>query len=553
VQNPWRSLRPGSDGGRWSPLGRWVTAGCALWIALLLLVDWPAPLSPGFNSNSAIDAAFFAWGGDVVRHGGTPYLAFWDHKPPLIYFIDAAGLTLARGGVWGIWLLNLGALVGSVALCYVVLRRLLGDVGAAFGTVAFTLSLPAVMPWNLTEAYALPLQWTAILLSLVGAALPRRAFALGLGLGVLGGLSALLRPNLGGAELVAAVLLIWSWRSSARAPRALAGLGLGLVVGGLVSVGPVLAWLASRGALPDFYDQVIRYNRLYTDVGLKQRIRAGYDGIKLAAQTLPLLLPGAGWLLAARRALRGRASAEAGLLLPLALAWPVVETALAAVSGRGYAHYFATLTPPFALLAGYVAVEILAAADSPRGSSSRAVAVVAALAAALVAPRTLDILLMVRDGGLYQRRAAAVAAVAGYVRSHTRPEDRVLVWGHAADVYLFSGRQPVSRFVYPLALLTPRYADSALVAGFLRDVERARPPLIVDATAYAPEGEAIVPHLGVWDPSWQYPPTSYVPGLYRPVWWRMTPALRTFYDYVDRNYTLADSVGPGRWAVYRRR
>jgi len=27
----------------------------------------------------------------------------WDHKPPLIYFVDALGLSLTPNSLWGVW------------------------------------------------------------------------------------------------------------------------------------------------------------------------------------------------------------------------------------------------------------------------------------------------------------------------------------------------------------------------------------------------------------------------------------------------------------------
>jgi hypothetical protein len=50
------------------------------------------------------DKEIFTYAGWAVSKGLVPYRDFFDHKPPLIYFFNAAGLAL--GGVWGIWLIN---------------------------------------------------------------------------------------------------------------------------------------------------------------------------------------------------------------------------------------------------------------------------------------------------------------------------------------------------------------------------------------------------------------------------------------------------------------
>ena len=95
-------------------------------------------------------------------------------------------------------------------------------------------------------------------------------------------------------------------------------------------------------------------------------------------------------------------------------------------------------------------------------------------------------------------------------------------------------------------MLTSRYADSSLVAGFIDDVRASAPPLLVDATPGAAKSDALVPSLASWNPRWRYP-TSGVAS------WTMTPALRAFYDYVASSYTVVDVIGPRRWVIYARR
>ncbi|HEX5387371.1 MAG TPA: glycosyltransferase family 39 protein [Gemmatimonadales bacterium] len=531
--------------------GAVVIGGGALWLAGFLFARWPAPLFANFNSNSPIDAAFFAWAGQAVRHGGTPYLTFWDHKPPLVFLIDAGALSISAGRVWGIWLVSLATLVATLVLGYAAMRRLFataGTPGAAFGAVAFAASVPAIMPSNLTEQYVLPLEMGALLVFARAREAPHRSLGAGFALGVLGGLSFMLRQNLFGAELIAAVVLAWLMLRAAGAGAVLR-LIMGGVLGALAVMLPIVLWLWARGALGAFYDQAFHYNNLYTAVSVKARVRAAYDGLRMATGTLPLVVPLAGWLLAARRLVRGGGPADRATLL-LAIAWLPLELALASVSGRAYAHYFATLLPPLALLSGYLVAEI-AAALAP--SVLRAAALVGALGAALAIPVALDLAVSLRADGLPRARAAQVAAVAGYVRRTTAPDARVLVWGHAADVLLLSDRRPASRFVYPLPLLTPRYADSALVASFLADLRASDPPVIIDATPNAPPGDDLVPSLGTWNPGWRYPPAATGSGSTSRAWWHMTPALHAFYDYVSAHYVLADSIGPERWAVYRLR
>ena len=49
------------------------------------------------------DKEIFKYTGYVLLKGGVPYQSFFDHKPPLIFFLNWAGLLM---GKWGLWFLD---------------------------------------------------------------------------------------------------------------------------------------------------------------------------------------------------------------------------------------------------------------------------------------------------------------------------------------------------------------------------------------------------------------------------------------------------------------
>src|SRR5256885_12737839 len=48
------------------------------------------------------DSSVFLYVARRVQEGGGPYRDVWDHKPPLIYYLDVIGLALADRGVPGV-------------------------------------------------------------------------------------------------------------------------------------------------------------------------------------------------------------------------------------------------------------------------------------------------------------------------------------------------------------------------------------------------------------------------------------------------------------------
>jgi hypothetical protein len=53
------------------------------------------------------DREFFQYTGMAILKGQVPYRDFFDHKPPLFFFINSAGLILGNGP-WGLWLISTG-------------------------------------------------------------------------------------------------------------------------------------------------------------------------------------------------------------------------------------------------------------------------------------------------------------------------------------------------------------------------------------------------------------------------------------------------------------
>jgi len=524
-----------------------LVAGMA-WVVAVTFVRWPAPLFPQFGSNSTIDAAFFALAGRLVLNGQVPYVAFWDHKPPLIYLIDAFGLSLSSGGVWGIWIVTVAALGATLGMAWRAWRPTVGPSAAIIGMTWVAASVGLVAPFNLTEGYVLPVHAAAMLLVTRWSPLRRRVFVHGLIIGAVAGLAVMLRLNFVGAPAVVLATMVIGLLATGRA-RKLPVWVIGVVTGLALVIVPLLVWLGAHHALEPFREQVFAYNATYSAASWSSRARAAFEGVAVTTMYGTLLLPISGWMLAVRRLVVRRRGATPTPVLLFAVLWLPVEIALAAVPGRPYLHYFATLLLPFGLLTGIAACEVFAviARSAPPAVAGRWRRYVALVVCGVIAVVPIGrTLIALRDSGLRGQRAEQVDATAHYVRAHSARDSRLLVWGHASDVYFFANRAPASRFVYPLAMLTPRYADSSLVAGFVDELRASAPPLIVDATPGVAQSDAVVPSLSSWNPRWRYP-TSGV------AWWTMTPALRAFYDYVASSYAIVDVVGPQRWVIYARK
>ncbi|HEY4110009.1 hypothetical protein [Puia sp.] len=89
-----------------------------LGISFLLSLCYCPPFDAMFD-----DREVFSYGGMAILKGLVPYRDFFDHKPPGIFFINAAGQLLG-GGLWGLWVINMVlALLATGALYRICLQN----------------------------------------------------------------------------------------------------------------------------------------------------------------------------------------------------------------------------------------------------------------------------------------------------------------------------------------------------------------------------------------------------------------------------------------------
>ncbi len=469
---PWRGLLEAA----------WVLAG-----VLLTLYT----VHPGRGLPPSRDSGAFLYIGWRWLEGDIPYRDVWDHKPPGVYAVDALGLRLGRGSLWGVWGMEVLFLAVAAAGGYALLRRWWGVPVALLVTYLWLYTLVFLLDGgNLTQEYALPFQFAMFgLWAAVARRHPSSATAWAAALGVVTAGAFLFRPNTIAPALVG--LALWwldaslPWRVRARRTLAF-GLGFGVVVG------LVAAYFAWQRALGAFWEQAFVFNYLYAqERGLKRRVLEVARGLRQFPATglWPLALLGYAALLAWRRAARPAWPRSVRLLL--LLTFPA-ELVMVALPGRGRVPYFTSLLPILALLA---AVALAAALDRLDFAPARRA----------WGPWLAAGALLTAWGGLhalayhdYLKATAAepspVAAVVAYVQQHTRPDETVLVIGAEPEVNFLARRRSPTRFVYQYPLYRRRYAGETYLVQFYQEVLAGRPRLIVVAL---PEAEGDIPdHFG---------------------------------------------------------
>jgi 4-amino-4-deoxy-L-arabinose transferase-like glycosyltransferase len=117
------------------------------------------PNNPNNMTLPSRDSGVFLYVGWRLINGDIPYKDVWDHKPPLVYFVDALGLTLTPDSLWGVWLLQFIFLFLTIFFLYKTLDMEFGPLSAVAGTIILTSGLLTIVErGNVTEQYALAFQ-----------------------------------------------------------------------------------------------------------------------------------------------------------------------------------------------------------------------------------------------------------------------------------------------------------------------------------------------------------------------------------------------------------
>lgn len=252
---------------------------------ILLTVFALANAMPSLQQVSDTDSAIFQYFGQRMREGQLPYRDIYDHKPPLIFYLNYLGLTLGGGSRWGIWALEVTAVGSAALLAYAALRRLTGSLAAWIASAGFLANLIFVFEGgNLTEEYALPFQFAAIYLFLDMET--RRRVGLGpVLIGVALACASTLKQPLA-APLMAIAILMLVNRIQQRNWRGLLdfvwlGLGFTLVWAGW------FAWFAFKGILPEFWEAAFAYNFALSGIPPSQRFDALFAALRFTLTSSP--------------------------------------------------------------------------------------------------------------------------------------------------------------------------------------------------------------------------------------------------------------------------
>jgi 4-amino-4-deoxy-L-arabinose transferase-like glycosyltransferase len=415
--------------------------------------------------------AYIAW---RLGAGETPYLDWFDQKPPGVFFAYRAALALPGDPVVAIRAVAALFCAGSAVAVFALARALLGTAAAGVAALLYVfLSADPLLqgPIANTEIFMAPWILGAALLSLRVLGTARPSFATGVAIGLALGVATAFKQV---AAVNAPLLLALFWLRAPRGERLAATARFaGAVAAGVVSVWAVIAlWFAARGGLGAALDAIVLHNLAYA-AGLPLAARAA----ALAYYTAPLASSqGVAWLFAAFgvAVLARRSDRFPALFL---VGFAAANAIGVAASGYFFPHYFQQLVPAVAVLAAAAIVGGEAAPPRWRVVTGSALAV-APLAIAAIGFWRLD-------PAEASRRIFpdnyfdAMPAIGAEVAAQTSPGDRVFVFGAEPELLFHAQRVSATRYIFLFPVFGAFPDAAARQAEVIAEVEDARPAAIV--------------------------------------------------------------------------
>ena len=459
-------------------------ASLAYWVILFVfsvLVSFQLTSFPFSGNLPGTDSGVFLYIGDAINSGQTPYIDVFDHKGPMIYFINAAGLSLSE--TYGVWLLEFTALLISVVFCFKTLIKTTPKIVSLLTTVLIFVFLREYLQGgNLVEVYAMPMvfitfcMFTDYFVGKKDLTCGKMFLA-----GVLFGLTFLLRPNL--VELwVAFCPVIFVDIAISEKKKALLKYLAGFIGGIILAVAPFIIYLYAKSALGEFLYQFFSFNVKYSfslAKGLEDRVRA----FLFFAYTPLFGLCISFFVLAA--IFFSKLPRKLSLYYLACFLFLLVCFLSISITGNRYEHYAMVLIACYAVPLSAVIMLVFSELSVSFKSKRIVFFAVMIMGFAFIteplfsfSSRSAKSVLAISRaiGGKMPSLDGDFVEAIKAIKGSSQADDLITVYGNDCKVYTYSGRKSVSRYIYqfPISSISHNIAEE-----YIQDVREGKPAIIV--------------------------------------------------------------------------
>lgn len=434
------------------------------------------PINPNAMPLTYRDSGVFLYTGWRILHGEVPYIQVWDHKPPVIFLINALGVLLSNNSRWGIWIIELVCNSISAFIGFKIIKKAFGSLPAMIGMTIYFINIFFVFSGgNLTEEYSLPLQFGAMWLILNEK--KEKAFWRWLLIGLLGGFAFLTKQSTVGIW-IALVLYLFINGIYCKQYKKLVSEILALITGASIVIVSCVLYFYLNGSLGEFINATFLYNFRYVSEGTNpsSRIslissiftdlnRAGLFSFALVGFSFGLII------LLKKNDLK----ISCKNLISVCLIDLPIEYLLLIFQGRNYAHYYLTILPVLLFFSSLLFWMIISLQNILKVQISlQLVSTVTIIGFLLLVSYT-----SIKDQIISYRNNNDRSMVE-FITAHSTSDDYILLWGAEANINFFSQRTSPTRFVYQYPLYKKGFSNQKMIKEFLDDILLRHPKFIID-------------------------------------------------------------------------
>ena len=469
------------------PKRGWTFFLCFL-IALTIALTFS--LCPINGQSAGIDSSVFLYIGKRMQSGVVPYRDLFDHKGPLLFFIQYFGLLFSGDKFFGVWIIELICLTVAIYFSYKTLQ-ILNSKNTVINFLTILLSylvigLQLFEGGNLTEEYALPaIAFFGYVFSKflkTGECTRWETFGAGLGFMAV----CLIRINMIGFWMVGLPIIV-SVLAFKRQFKKMLWYILWFILGSLIVLLPCLIYLLLTNSLVDMWKYYFVFNFDYAKnygnggIGSLNQLRSIFFFIKLVwPATLAIIIYTLAWLKRGFNKIFNRrvAGVEKDELIRLTyLAIFGFALSLATMSAKNFLHYIMVLIPFFVIFLQYLLIQINRYSskifkwqipdDTELDYSIRGLGLVFGFFLAVTANFYILPHILVE---------APPDLATEYLQKNTKKDDNILIAGNACYGYLNSGRKYSGKFFYQTP---PINASKIALLDFWEDFEKNKPKVIL--------------------------------------------------------------------------
>lgn len=495
---------------------------------ILIVLTVIAVMVPGFNQIPGRDQGVYLYIGDQILDGKIPYLDIWDHKGPLIYYINAAGLLISDS-VTGIWIVEVVLLSATAFFSLAAVKKILHP-HIAFSVVLIWLAaFQAVMDnGNTVEEYSLLFQFSAIYLFLRITDENSQNRWNEFFIGVTAGLAFSLRPtNIGIHIAIVLAFVAHNLIYKIHYMKFIKQIGM-MAVGGVVTLGCITIYFWFNGAVNELWQAIYVYNYYYSlDVSPKWN-QSFLKGYYFLDSIIWLSLLGFIGVLVAIPMNWKNNPLKFQFAIFLLIALPI-QIYLSLISGRRYLHYYIAWLPILTFLSAYSLFTMNQILKKIFRNQSLSISVeyvlIFTLTFFMVYPAFVNAYSLIPV--ISSNKTPPANEITEYIQNNTLPEEYVFIWGNEVTYNFLTRRESPSRFAYIYPFKVKEYITQPMVNELAAAIYENR-PVIIDATL----------------------PERYTPGIDSEKWAHI-PMMQKLVVFIEENYAVVDYIGPYQWPVLR--